>query len=261
MFESVGLSLVYCLPDVFPFFSSLAFSQTKLIFAYVSLINPHILKLSKFRETRRGTKISLRYIATDIFDGVGGVKVAPKARFVAAFARNGRKINIYSVRTYKIKKVLENQDGEIKNISFDSDCKYLAVMTATNTVNIYNLFPNKTNTKKKVHHKNARNFLSVKSFSESYISNSEISLEKNAQNEGIFRYIKHKIGSISSSPYCHIKEKRFSGLEFISIFFAQKHTLTLLTKDGRFFEVKINSKKGENYKIVRSGVVEGDVEE
>ena len=131
MFDLMTLEHEFTFEDVYGVEGgvSFSFSERKIVIAYISNSNHSIVKINKIRIIKNGLEYSQRFLSTD-FPNIQYIKVSPRYKYLAVADSNGEKINLYSLRSYKIKKYFWRGYGNVKiySIFFDSDNNYITSM-------------------------------------------------------------------------------------------------------------------------------------
>jgi len=116
-------------------------TEKKIILSYISHNNISIVKVNKIKILKNGLKHCQRFIASN-FVGVQYIQISPKGKFLVVTDSSGEKINLYSLRSYKVKKCLwrEYINVTIISIFLNRDNNYLGIYSSQKTLHIYHIF-------------------------------------------------------------------------------------------------------------------------
>ena len=252
MFDLMTLEHEFTFEDVYGMDGgiSFSFSKSKIVLAYISNTNPSIVKINKIKILKNGLEYSQRFLSTD-FQKVQYIKISPKYKYLAIADSAGEKINIYSLRSYKIKKYLWRGIGNVKIISifFDLDNNYIGLYSTQKTLHIYPIF--ELNLRRRQNYPGRR--LSRQS---TYINNENIENEEDKEQlnaikgkkknklGGLFKNIKKKLGNKYIESFARYKDDKVLFRDVVLAFFNENNDVVVIDNIGSVFVIKFNKKSG-----------------
>ena len=188
---------------------SFSFSENKIVLAYISNTNHSIVKINKIRILKNKLEYSQRFLSTNL-ESVQYIKISPRYKFLVVVDSIGEKINLYSLRSYKIKKTLwlgYNNKVKINSIFFDLDNNYIGVYSQINVLQIFQI--SELNIKRRINatgRKPTRQNLYIN-------NNNDINNIENEEDEDL-------------------------------TFFNERKDVVIMDKEGNVFVIKFNKKNG-----------------
>ena len=236
---------------------SMYFNERKIILSYISNINQSIVKVNKIKILKNGLKYSQRFIATN-FPSIQFIQTSPKGKYLAVADTPGEKINLYSLRSYKVRKCLWRGYGNVKifSIFFDSDNNYVGIYSSQKTLHIYPIFDPKLISRQSIAGRKSlrRNNLNASlNTSNLNITNNEEDEEQFQANKcknkpskvvGIFKNFRKKIGTRYMDSFARYKDDKVLVRDIVISYFNDSKDIVLIDKIGKIFIIKFNKKKG-----------------
>ena len=236
---------------------SMYFTDKKIYLSYISNINQSIVKVNKIKILKNGLKYSQRFIATN-FPSAQYIQISPKGKYIAVADGPGEKINLYSLRSYKVRKCLWRGYGNVKIISifFDNDNNYVGIYSSQKTLHIYPIFDPKLRSRQSIAGRKSlrRNTLNT-SLNASNLNNTnneedEEQLQANkGKNKpskvvGILKNFRKKIGGRYMDSFARYKDDKVLVRDIVISYFNESKDIVLIDKIGKIFVIKFNKKKG-----------------
>ena len=259
MFDLMTLEHEFTFEDVWGIEGgiSYSFSERKIVFAYISNTNHSIVKINKIKITKDKLEYSQRFLSTD-FESIQYIKISPQYGYLAVADANGEKINLYSLRSYKVKKFLWRGYGQVKIVSifFDSDNNYLGLYSSQKTLHIYPIselnFRKRGNLQgRKTTKSNLQVDNEIKTEENNTIENDEdeeqLNETKNKKKNkigGLFKNIRKKIGNKLVESFARYKDEQILCRDIVFIFFNDNKDIVFIDKIGKVFVIKFNKKSG-----------------
>ena len=230
---------------------SFSFSERKIVIAYISNSNHSIVKINKIRIIKNGLEYSQRFLSTD-FPNIQYIKVSPRYKYLAVADSNGEKINLYSLRSYKIKKYFWRGYGNVKiySIFFDSDNNYIGLYSTQKTLHIYPI--SELNYRKRVNYPGRRSNRPSIHINNSISMNNEedeeqinaIRGKKKNKIKGIMKNIRKKIYNKYIESFARYKDDKILFRDIVFAFFNESNDVIIIDKIGKIFIIKFNKKNG-----------------
>ena len=253
MFDLMTLEHQFTFEDVYGVEGgiSLSFSQKKIVLGYISNSNRSIVKINKIRISGDNLEYSQRFLSTN-FDSIQYIKISPQYKFIAVANSTGEKINVYSLRSYKIKKCLwrGKENAKIESIFFDSDNNYIGLYSSQKTLHIYPII--ELNIRKRMN-RNRKNSKAIG------LNNSNIYNNENEEDEeqlnaikgkkknkigGLFKNIRKKMGNKLVESFARYKDDKVLVRNILLLFFNDNKDIVMIDKIGKVFVIKFNKKNG-----------------
>ena len=236
---------------------SIYFTEKKIFLSYVSNMNRSIIKVNKIKILKNGLKYSQRFIGTN-FQSVQYIQISPMGKYIAVADAPGEKINLYSLRSYKVRKCLWRGYGNVKIISifFDNDNNYVGIYSSQKTLHIYPIFDPKIRNRASIVGRKSfrRNNLNASlNASKLNITNTEEDEEQMQANKGknkrskvvgFFKNVRKKVGSRYVDSFARYKDDKVLVRDIVISFFNDNKDILLIDKIGKIFVIKFNKKKG-----------------
>ena len=233
---------------------SMFYTERKIILSYISNNNQSIVKVNKIKILKNGLKYSQRFIATN-FTSVQYIQISPRGKFLAAADSPGEKINLYSLRSYKVKKCLWRGYGNVKIsfIFFDTDNNYLGIYSSQKTLHIYPIFEPRARGRQSIAGRKSLRRNLNSSQNQSVINNEEEDEEQMQANKGknkpskivgIFKGFRKKIGNKYVESFARFKDDKLLVRDIMMSYFNENKDIILIDKIGKVFVVKFNKKNG-----------------
>ena len=233
---------------------SFSFSENKIVLAYISNTNHSIVKINKIRILKNKLEYSQRFLTTNL-ESVQCIKISPRNKFLAVADSMGEKINLYSLRSYKIKKTLwlgYSNKVKINSIFFDSDNNYIGVYSQINVLQIFHI--SELNIKRRINNigrKATRQNLRINNNDINNIENEEDEEQKDAfkgkkkmKLNKIFKAIKKKTGNKFLESFAIFKDDKVLFRDVVLTFFNERKDIVIIDKEGNVFVIKFNKKNG-----------------
>jgi WD40 repeat protein len=253
MFDLMTLEHEFTFEDVYGVEGgvSFSFSERKIVIAYISNSNHSIVKINKIRIIKNGLEYSQRFLSTD-FPNIQYIKVSPRYKYLAVADSNGEKINLYSLRSYKIKKYFWRGYGNVKiySIFFDSDNNYIGLYSTQKTLHIYPI--SELNYRKRVNYPGRRSNRPSIHINNSISMNNEedeeqinaIRGKKKNKIKGIMKNIRKKIYNKYIESFARYKDDKILFRDIVFAFFNEINDVIIIDKIGKIFIIKFNKKNG-----------------
>ena len=253
MFDLMTLEHEFTFEDVYGVEDgvSFSFSERKIVIAYISNSNHSIVKINKIRIIKNGLEYSQRFLSTD-FPNIQYIKVSPRYKYLAVADSNGEKINLYSLRSYKIKKYFWRGYGNVKiySIFFDSDNNYIGLYSTQKTLHIYPI--SELNYRKRVNYPGRRSNRPSIHINNSISMNNEedeeqinaIRGKKKNKIKGIMKNIRKKIYNKYIESFARYKDDKILFRDIVFAFFNESNDVIIIDKIGKIFIIKFNKKNG-----------------
>jgi len=253
MFDLMTLEHEFTFEDVYGVEGgvSFSFSERKIVIAYISNSNHSIVKINKIRIIKNGLEYSQRFLSTD-FPNIQYIKVSPRYKYLAVADSNGEKINLYSLRSYKIKKYFWRGYGNVKiySIFFDSDNNYIGLYSTQKTLHIYPI--SELNYRKRVNYPGRRSNRPSIHINNSISMNNEedeeqinaIRGKKKNKIKGIMKNIRKKIYNKYIESFARYKDDKILFRDIVFAFFNESNDVIIIDKIGKIFIIKFNKKNG-----------------
>ena len=220
-------------------------------------MNRSIIKVNKIKILKNGLKYSQRFIGTN-FQSVQYIQISPMGKYIAVADAPGEKINLYSLRSYKVRKCLWRGYGNVKIISifFDNDNNYVGIYSSQKTLHIYPIFDPKIRNRASIVGRKSfrRNNLNASlNASKLNITNTEEDEEQMQANKGknkpskvvgFFKNVRKKVGSRYVDSFARYKDDKVLVRDIVISFFNDNKDILLIDKIGKIFVIKFNKKKG-----------------
>ena len=234
---------------------SFSFSENKIILAYISNTNHSIVKINKIRILKNKLEYSQRFLSTNL-ESVQYIKISPRYKFLVVVDSIGEKINLYSLRSYKIKKTLwlgYNNKVKINSIFFDLDNNYIGVYSQINVLQIFQI--SELNIKRRINttgRKPTRQNLYINNNNDiNNIENEEdeeqkdvLKGKKKMKLNKIFKAIKKKTGNKYLESFAIYKDDKVLFRDVVLTFFNERKDVVIIDKEGNVFVIKFNKKNG-----------------
>ena len=234
---------------------SFSFSENKIVLAYISNTNHSIVKINKIRILKNKLEYSQRFLSTNL-ESVQYIKISPRYKFLVVVDSIGEKINLYSLRSYKIKKTLwlgYNNKVKINSIFFDLDNNYIGVYSQINVLQIFQI--SELNIKRRINvlgRKSTRqNFRINNNDMDNIIENEEdeeqkdvLKGKKKMKLNKIFKAIKKKTGNKYLESFAIYKDDKVLFRDVVLTFFNERKDVVIMDKEGNVFVIKFNKKNG-----------------
>ena len=234
---------------------SFSFSENKIVLAYISNTNHSIVKINKIRILKNKLEYSQRFLSTNL-ESVQYIKISPRYKFLVVVDSIGEKINLYSLRSYKIKKTLwlgYNNKVKINSIFFDSDNNYIGVYSQINVLQIFQI--SELNIKRRINttgRKPTRQNLYINNNNDiNNIENEEdeeqkdvLKGKKKMKLNKIFKAIKKKTGNKYLESFAIYKDDKVLFRDVVLTFFNERKDVVIMDKEGNVFVIKFNKKNG-----------------
>ena len=255
MFDLMSLEHEFTFEDVWGIEGgvSISYSERKIILAYISNNNHSIVKINKIRISKNKLEYSQRFLATNLV-GIQYIKVSSKYKFLAVADSIGEKVNIYSLRSYKIKRSLwlgYNNKVKICSIFFDTDNNYIGVYSKQNILQIYPI--SELNFKRRINpivrksirqtmHNNNRNEVNNTENDEDEEQKDAVRDKKKIKFN--FKAIKKKSANKFLEYFAIYKDDKILFRDIVLSFFNEKKDVVIIDKEGNVFVIKFNKKNG-----------------
>lgn len=234
---------------------SFSFSENKIVLAYISNTNHSIVKINKIRILKNKLEYSQRFLSTNL-ESVQYIKISPRYKFLVVVDSIGEKINLYSLRSYKIKKTLwlgYNNKVKINSIFFDLDNNYIGVYSQINVLQIFQI--SELNIKRRINttgRKPTRQNLYINNNNDiNNIENEEdeeqkdvLKGKKKMKLNKIFKAIKKKTGNKYLESFAIYKDDKVLFRDVVLTFFNERKDVVIMDKEGNVFVIKFNKKNG-----------------
>ena len=234
---------------------SFSFSENKIVLAYISNTNHSIVKINKIRILKNKLEYSQRFLSTNL-ESVQYIKISPRYKFLVVVDSIGEKINLYSLRSYKIKKTLwlgYNNKVKINSIFFDLDNNYIGVYSQINVLQIFQI--SELNIKRRINttgRKPTRQNLYINNNNDiNNIENEEdeeqkdvLKGKKKMKLNKIFKAIKKKTGNKFLESFAIFKDDKVLFRDVVLTFFNERKDVVIMDKEGNVFVIKFNKKNG-----------------
>ena len=234
---------------------SFSFSENKIVLAYISNTNHSIVKINKIRILKNKLEYSQRFLSTNL-ENVQYIKISPRYKFLVVVDSIGEKINLYSLRSYKIKKTLwlgYNNKVKINSIFFDLDNNYIGVYSQINVLQIFQI--SELNIKRRINatgRKPTRQNLYINNNNDiNNIENEEdeeqkdvLKGKKKMKLNKIFKAIKKKTGNKYLESFAIYKDDKVLFRDVVLTFFNERKDVVIMDKEGNVFVIKFNKKNG-----------------
>ena len=234
---------------------SFSFSENKIVLAYISNTNHSIVKINKIRILKNKLEYSQRFLSTNL-ESVQYIKISPRYKFLVVVDSIGEKINLYSLRSYKIKKTLwlgYNNKVKINSIFFDLDNNYIGVYSQINVLQIFQI--SELNIKRRINttgRKPTRQNLYINNNNDiNNIENEEdeeqkdvLKGKKKIKLNKIFKAIKKKTGNKYLESFAIYKDDKVLFRDVVLTFFNERKDVVIIDKEGNVFVIKFNKKNG-----------------
>ena len=234
---------------------SFSFSENKIVLAYISNTNHSIVKINKIRIIKNKLEYSQRFLSTNL-ESVQYIKISPRFKFLVVVDSIGEKINLYSLRSYKIKKTLwlgYNNKVKINSIFFDLDNNYIGVYSQINVLQIFQI--SELNIKRRINttgRKPTRQNLYINNNNDiNNIENEEdeeqkdvLKGKKKMKLNKIFKAIKKKTGNKYLESFAIYKDDKVLFRDVVLTFFNERKDVVIIDKEGNVFVIKFNKKNG-----------------
>ena len=234
---------------------SFSFSENKIVLAYISNTNHSIVKINKIRILKNKLEYSQRFLSTNL-ENVQYIKISPRYKFLVVVNSIGEKINLYSLRSYKIKKTLwlgYNNKVKINSIFFDLDNNYIGVYSQINVLQIFQI--SELNIKRRINttgRKPTRQNLYINNNNDiNNIENEEdeeqkdvLKGKKKMKLNKIFKAIKKKTGNKYLESFAIYKDDKVLFRDVVLTFFNERKDVVIMDKEGNVFVIKFNKKNG-----------------
>ena len=234
---------------------SFSFSENKIVLAYISNTNHSIVKINKIRIIKNKLEYSQRFLSTNL-ESVQYIKISPRYKFLVVVDSIGEKINLYSLRSYKIKKTLwlgYNNKVKINSIFFDLDNNYIGVYSQINVLQIFQI--SELNIKRRINttgRKPTRQNLYINNNNDiNNIENEEdeeqkdvLKGKKKMKLNKIFKAIKKKTGNKYLESFAIYKDDKVLFRDVVLTFFNERKDVVIMDKEGNVFVIKFNKKNG-----------------
>ena len=234
---------------------SFSFSENKIVLAYISNTNHSIVKINKIRILKNKLEYSQRFLSTNL-ESVQYIKISPRYKFLVVVDSIGEKINLYSLRSYKIKKTLwlgYNNKVKINSIFFDLDNNYIGVYSQINVLQIFQI--SELNIKRRINttgRKPTRQNLYINNNNDiNNIENEEdeeqkdvLKGKKKMKLNKIFKAIKKKTGNKYLESFAIYKDDKVLFRDVALTFFNERKDVVIMDKEGNVFVIKFNKKNG-----------------
>ena len=234
---------------------SFSFSENKIVLAYISNTNHSIVKINKIRILKNKLEYSQRFLSTNL-ESVQYIKISPRYKFLVVVDSIGEKINLYSLRSYKIKKTLwlgYNNKVKINSIFFDLDNNYIGVYSQINVLQIFQI--SELNIKRRINttgRKPTRQNLYINNNNDiNNIENEEdeeqkdvLKGKKKLKLNKIFKAIKKKTGNKYLESFAIYKDDKVLFRDVVLTFFNERKDVVIMDKEGNVFVIKFNKKNG-----------------
>ena len=235
---------------------SFSFSENKIVLAYISNTNHSIVKINKIRILKNKLEYSQRFLSTNL-ESVQYIKISPRYKFLVVVDSIGEKINLYSLRSYKIKKTLwlgYNNKVKINSIFFDLDNNYIGVYSQINVLQIFQI--SELNIKRRINttgRKPTRQNLYINNNNDmdNIIENEEdeeqkdvLKGKKKMKLNKIFKAIKKKTGNKYLESFAIYKDDKVLFRDVVLTFFNERKDVVIMDKEGNVFVIKFNKKNG-----------------
>ena len=234
---------------------SFSFSENKIVLAYISNTNHSIVKINKIRILKNKLEYSQRFLSTNL-ESVQYIKISPRYKFLVVVDSIGEKINLYSLRSYKIKKTLwlgYNNKVKINSIFFDLDNNYIGVYSQINVLQIFQI--SELNIKRRINttgRKPTRQNLYINNNNDiNNIENEEdeeqkdvLKGKKKMKLNKIFKAIKKKTGNKYLESFAIYKDDKVLFRDVVLTFFNERKDVVIIDKEGNVFVIKFNKKNG-----------------
>ena len=234
---------------------SFSFSENKIVLAYISNTNHSIVKINKIRILKNKLEYSQRFLSTNL-ESVQYIKISPRYKFLVVVDSIGEKINLYSLRSYKIKKTLwlgYNNKVKINSIFFDLDNNYIGVYSQINVLQIFQI--SELNIKRRINttgRKPTRQNLYINNNNDiNNIENEEdeeqkdvLKGKKKMKLNKIFKAIKKKTGNKYLESFAIYKDDKVLFRDVVLTFFNERKDVVIMDKEGNIFVIKFNKKNG-----------------
>ena len=257
MFDLMTLEHEFTFEDVWGIEGAISYSYSKrkIVFAYISNTNHSIVKINKIKITEDKLEYSQRFLSTD-FDSIQYIKISPQYGYLAVADTNGEKINVYSLRSYKVKKFLWSGQSQVKIISifFDSDNNYLGIFSSQKTLHIYSIselnFRKRGSLQGRKSNKNSLtgNKNEINNELNNTLENDEDEEQLNAiksrKKNKTFKSIKKKVGNKYADSFARYKDDQLLCRDVVFIFFNDNYDVVIIDKIGKVFVIKFNKKSG-----------------
>ncbi len=257
MFDLMTLEHEFTFEDVFGVEGgvSFSFSENKIVLAYISNTNHSIVKINKIRILKNKLEYSQRFLSTNL-ESVQYIKISPRYKFLVVVDSIGEKINLYSLRSYKIKKTLwlgYNNKVKINSIFFDLDNNYIGVYSQINVLQIFQI--SELNIKRRINttgRKPTRQNLYINNNNDiNNIENEEdeeqkdvLKGKKKMKLNKIFKAIKKKTGNKYLESFAIYKDDKVLFRDVVLTFFNERKDVVIMDKEGNVFVIKFNKKNG-----------------
>jgi hypothetical protein len=233
---------------------SMYYSEKQIILSYISNNNQSIVKVNKIKILKDGLKYSQRFIATN-FASVQYIQISPKGKFLAVADGPGEKMNLYSLRSYKVKKCLWRGYGNVKIISifFDTDNNYLGIYSSQKTLHIYPILEPRFRGRQSITGRKSLRRNTNASINANIINNDEEDEEQMQANKGknkpskivgMFKNFRKKIGTKYVDSFARFKDDKVLVRDIVISYFNENKDIILIDKIGKVFVVKFNKKNG-----------------
>ena len=234
---------------------SFSFSENKIVLAYISNTNHSIVKINKIRILKNKLEYSQRFLSTNL-ESVQYIKISPRYKFLVVVDSIGEKINLYSLRSYKIKKTLwlgYNNKVKINSIFFDLDNNYIGVYSQINVLQIFQI--SELNIKRRINttgRKPTRQNLYINNNNDiNNIENEEDEEQKDVLKgknkmklNKIFKAIKKKTGNKYLESFAIYKDDKVLFRDVVLTFFNERKDVVIMDKERNVFVIKFNKKNG-----------------
>ena len=234
---------------------SFSFSENKIVLAYISNTNHSIVKINKIRILKNKLEYSQRFLSTNL-ESVQYIKISTRYKFLVVVDSIGEKINLYSLRSYKIKKTLwlgYNNKVKINSIFFDLDNNYIGVYSQINVLQIFQI--SELNIKRRINttgRKPTRQNLYINNNNDiNNIENEEdeeqkdvLKGKKKMKLNKIFKAIKKKTGNKYLESFAIYKDDKVLFRDVVLTFFNERKDVVIMDKEGNVFVIKFNKKNG-----------------
>ena len=234
---------------------SFSFSENKIVLAYISNTNHSIVKINKIRILKNKLEYSQRFLSTNL-ESVQYIKISPRYKFLVVVDSIGEKINLYSLRSYKIKKTLwlgYNNKVKINSIFFDLDNNYIGVYSQINVLQIFQI--SELNIKRRINttgRKPTRQNLYINNNNDiNNIENEEdeeqkdvLKGKKKMKLNKIFKAIKKKTGNKYLESFAIYKDDKVLFRDVVLTFFNERKDVVIMDKERNVFVIKFNKKNG-----------------
>lgn len=209
--------------------------------AYVSRLNPQIIKIYKIKFTEGDLIYYSQHFLTTDFEKVQFISVSSKNKFLAVSSGNGDRINIYSLRTYKAKKYLWRGYSKVKiiNIVFDPDDRFVCLLSDKLTFHIYPLLRKYLNVKAKPENENEQ-------LNEDDDDNDYYNYGKRKPNKvkTLLKNVRKEMGKKYKDSFAKFKDEKVLINDVVFFYLNDKKDLVVYDQKGRVLIIKFNKKKG-----------------